>query len=802
MKTFLRFLSHHRLFAAIEVLGISIALAFIIPLLSYVGDLWRVDHDNRDYADIYTFTLGNMAGTFDEPAFLRDNFPEVEQTTLFSATRPADIKVGTESYGIELLLADTDFFDFFPTRFLAGSPELLADRSAAFVSERFSEKIGYGRDAVGKTFNLDGLDYTIAGIVADYAKSLMPYHDVFISIYAPTLQFYWDHPTRLHYKDLTFFRLRKGTDRETFLGKLRDIGHAHYGPALGWSYDEEGAGERGDYIHLVRYDEVSTSPHNLILNHSNRTGFYLALILSAILLLFALFNYINLNIALATRRAKEMATRRILGSTRGDIIRKLLGESLLMTAVCFGLGLALSYAVVPQINRMFQASGLGGFALSIEPTWLNISMSVVLILGVASFAGIIPALYIARYQALDVIKGSFRASSKMVFSKVLIFLQCFLTLVLLVASIVYVSQYRKILSRPLGADVDNTFWFYGPYAHHELDPVLPALRQLACVDEAGYTDDRPGQIFQPVFLLGEGGTETIRGRDRDGEETTYTGFRFYPLICSEEAFRAFGFAVLRDLGAHGERVLWLTETAARDLGVDPADPVLDPAYLAGFDADALGGIVGDFLADYLNDDTPVIRVQADWYQSPTAYYKSIAVKVNGDRREARKAILETVRKTLDKTSIVYKEPHLKGYVPELNRQNLDSQRTMVVFIAMFAVLMLVLSVLGLIGMSTYYVSTRERDIAIRKVFGATSEDETWRSIRGYLYIVAAACLAGIPVAFYAATELLKNFVHKIAQAPWIFLAATAFILGLSALSVLWQTVKVTRMNPSGVLKKE
>ena len=272
MKSYLNFLSRNKLYAAIEVLGISIALAFIIPLVSYVSDLWTVNHENRDYDRIYAFTFypNYLAGCFDQPEFLENNIPEVEETTLFSATRPADIKVGTESYSIELLLCDLNYFDFIPTRFIKGNREVLRDNTAALVSEAFARKIGYGRDAVGKTFVLDNLEYTIEGIIADYERSIMLPHDVVINIAGPTLQYYWDHPQRMHQKDFCLFRVQPGTDREALLAKIHEAAEVQYSAIYG--FDEQQQHSVKDFMQLVRYDEL-TSANSSSLTHVNSTIF-------------------------------------------------------------------------------------------------------------------------------------------------------------------------------------------------------------------------------------------------------------------------------------------------------------------------------------------------------------------------------------------------------------------------------------------------------------------------------------------------------------------------------------------------
>ena len=116
--------------------------------------------------------------------------------------------------------------------------------------------------------------------------------------------------------------------------------------------------------------------------------------------------------------------------------------------------------------------------------------------------------------------------------------------------------------------------------------------------------------------------------------------------------------------------------------------------------------------------------------------------------------------------------------------------------------MLILSLLGLIGLSTWYVSLKEHDIAVRKVFGSTVSGETWKNIRAYVFVVLGACVAGIPVAYWLTQMLLASYVHRISLSPWIFLAAVVLIVGFSSCAVAVQTLRVTCQNPSGVLKKE
>ena len=123
-------------------------------------------------------------------------------------------------------------------------------------------------------------------------------------------------------------------------------------------------------------------------------------------------------------------------------------------------------------------------------------------------------------------------------------------------------------------------------------------------------------------------------------------------------------------------------------------------------------------------------------------------------------------------------------------------------VEVFTLLSIIISLLGLLAMSTYYADEKSRDIAVRKVFGGTVDTEAWHTIRDYMALVGIACIIGIPVAVYAAQEYLKDFIYRLEGYWWIFVAAVVVTLVFSMLSVLWQTLRAARTNPALELKKE
>ena len=120
----------------------------------------------------------------------------------------------------------------------------------------------------------------------------------------------------------------------------------------------------------------------------------------------------------------------------------------------------------------------------------------------------------------------------------------------------------------------------------------------------------------------------------------------------------------------------------------------------------------------------------------------------------------------------------------------------------FMLLSILVSLLGLVAMSTYYADEKARDIAVRKVFGGTVETEAWRTIRDYMILVGIACTIGIPIAVYVVQEYLKSFIYRLDGYWWIFVIAVLLSAFMAFLSVFWQTIKAAKTNPATELKKE
>lgn len=179
------------------------------------------------------------------------------------------------------------------------------------------------------------------------------------------------------------------------------------------------------------------------------------------------------------------------------------------------------------------------------------------------------------------------------------------------------------------------------------------------------------------------------------------------------------------------------------------------------------------------------------------------LKLNRFDSEVRRELKEVGRKTSMGLlgSEEYEEKY-NGYIPELIERSMETTRNFISLIEIFMILATLISLMGLVAMSTYYAGIQTRDIAVRKVFGGSVATETWHSVKEYMLMVGIAVLVGVPVAIFLAERYLRQFWYRIEGYGWVFIVGAVIALVISFLAVLWQTLKAAKTNPATELKKE
>ena len=765
MKSYLKFLSRNKLYTAIEAVGLAVSLAFVIIIGSYVWQQYAVTCENPDRERVYVpGTPGFPALTYGFPDAIGD-IPEIE-----SVSRMCNVVVHPvirgENTEAESVGVEPEFFEICPQfRFVEGSADVLSVPNNAILSASFARKHNL---SVGEALDITGSSYVVGAILEDLKGTVIKPYDIFLN--AAVYKDEWQ-PFDNYGSTVTLIKVRPETDRKELYDKLESVCKDVYSSIYGQSFFE--------HLELSRYDELFFKETEGFFRHGDKATLRILMLVGLLLLLSAILNYINLSVALTGKRAKEMAVRQLSGASRAGIIWKYVAESIAFTAVCFAAGLLLAEAFCPAMNALLNNPDIP-IKIIWSPGYVFAYIVIILLVGV--LCGIFPAMMSGRYNPVDVMKGGYRRRSKMVFSKVFIVLQNALAVILIALAITMEAQMHKTQERPMNCNIENIF-FLKDFSGEDNAPLKDALEALPCVRRIGRSSGVPGSINMGQY-----------NTTRDGQDILYKLIRM-----DSTAFSMFGFEILEDFHAPQFNSVWFSDKSFAATGFDS-----DYHDISGTlsrrtkGCEQVAGVFKSFPTNNANigeEDYAIVSLM----RSEDIPFAGWVIETTPDRKAAKAQIMEAYDNSI-KGKQIYGS--LAFWVDENIAEAWKPARNNMRLVEIFMLLSIIIALLGLVAMSTYYADEKSRDIAVRKVFGGTVDTEAQRTIREYMVLVGIACVIGIPIAVYAAQEYLKDFIYRLEGYWWIFVVAVLLTGLIAFVSVIWQVLKAAKTNPAIELKKE
>ena len=792
MSSYIKFLSRNKLYTVIEAIGLIVSIAFVILIGNYVYQQYSVAYGNPYRNRVYA--VGNqdyMSLSWWDKAVFEDKLPEAETVTRISGSDyDGYITFGDEQpVSAVITEADPEIFDLFPSlTLLEGSMDEYRLKGHCLISESLANR-AFNGDAIGKPIRItyfdDKIESMVCGIFKDAPNSMMPNSDVLLNPKFNTL------PNQKPFSSIgqymTLIKVREGTDREQFAKKVEEVGLPNYSDGF------------VSAMPIYTLPEVFFNENQWIFKGGNKSVMQMLAVVVVLLLLSAIFNYVNLNVALSGKRAKEMATRRLHGATKGSIIMKYIVESVLFTAVCFVLAFLLACALFPMINGLLKNVGEGDMGIDassvqfvlIRFDWsvgiVAVYLAVIVLVGV--LAGIAPAAIASRFEPIDVVRGTYRLQTKRVFSKIFIVFQNTITIVLIAMAILMEVQMRHMMNRPTNMRSEGLYslqcWVKD---YSDIAPLIDRLEKIPNVNAVGYGRGFAGQMNM-------GTTVTTPEGERVNMQL---------ILCNETYFNMLDLQAVEDFGLRTNSV-WMSRTLAEKLALSDstAHYYTRNMHINGSNPETVGGIYEDIptrsaASSEPNQFSAVIIARAE----DLIWGNGVMIDVSGDYKETEKAIMQAYADYSEEKNGTYVEPAQNGYVKDLNNLLLQPAKMAMRLLELFMLLSVLISLLGLVAMSTYYSEQSTKSIAVRKVFGSNVQRELWRTVKDYMVLVGIAALIGIPLAVWFCGRYLDRFAYRIEHYGWIIAVAVVIGVLMAFLSVLWQTLKAARTNPAKALKKE
>ena len=756
MKSYLRFLSRNKLYTAIEVVGLSIALAFVIIFTCYVRQQTAVNTHYPDSDKIYLAGIGqNTYSYYSMADELEAGIPEIEEAVLVQNYYNSFKYEGETLSEKGLLVVGKDFFDLFQTKFLYGSPEEFDVKESAFVTEGFARRHGM-EEVIGKKLTDGNKVISIAGIIEDFSGTVFEDFEFIINSMAivPRDQNYVSSSV------MTFFKAADGADIALLEEKVSKV-TGEFFKRIQYPREEKAM--------LIRLDKLYFSDANdgrtgLKTESSDRVMIFSLVVL--FLLISAIINYINLNIANAEKRSKEVAVRHIMGAERRLLTLRTLLESSAFTLVTFIIALAAASLLIDPINGLLQSE----IPIRLSFGWDYIGIYGMLIMLIAVICGIAVSFTTSRVR----ITSSTRTKKPM--AKMFMAIQFVISFIMISVALTMEMQMKYMIGREMYANVDNIYRTnVVPSGLKEKIEALPFVRSI------GISTGYPG-----YFGMSMSGT--------DDEPALSI------LFCDSTAFKIFGFEKIADFNPGNLMGTWMSESAANHYGAGAENPRWAAPRFGGT-SENVAGII---------KDTPVANVLEKKYKglgivsvTSPEYVSWGGLILETDETREHKHILDSLVSTMYMNE-TGRDAFGYGFLKDLNKAAYDRTRKDMRLIELLMFISILLSCLAFLAMSVHYATGNTKPIAVHKVFGGTTKSELRRCMAVYLKIIAAAIVVGLPPAIWISERYLQQFSYRfdLGDRWWIFLIAIAISLFISTATVLWQTLRAARTNPAEALKKE
>ena len=772
MKSFWNFLKKNKLYGAINLVGLTVSMAFVLLLAVYIQRQLSTDsfQENADRV----FVIGNddrvtMGYWLDK--HLKNNFPEIEKGCCVANVASADaFTIGGELVYGSTMAADSTFFEMFSYDLVEGNKaDWRVSWDRCMVSREFANVHFGDKDPIGQvvTYNNGNYQLTVCGIYEDFGNSILKAPDVLLR---------GEIMTKINSANNE--GMSNAGSGICFVMAYPDADlQARQGDILDWC-------EKNFWVYKSQYDKVRLIPLRdmYFLNEGirygsdtiqfgNRSFVNLLLAMCILLLAFAVLNYIHMTTALTGFRAKEMATRRLVGADKRSIFFKVISASTLICGISMLLAILLAEALSPLASQIlkYQVS----IFKAVTPVNVLLVLGFIALLGVLS--GIVPALLIQQAQPIEIVRGTLRLKTKTVYSKVIIIVQNVVAVVMLVSALTMGLQIRHMISADLGYNtkdilvVDNAFGQTG-----QIRPLLDRLRAEPCVEEVGQGDGIP-----------LGGTNNWTMEMPDGHWVS-----FQQIQGDDKYFDILGLKVKQD---NHQRAWWLNEYAFKQIGIEETATEFQSAKNG---TRQIGGIYYDFKIRPLEEDQSAAMIYNRGENPDDDYPWILLVKTTGDQAAAKKQVEAACKE-------VFPDRLFEAqYIEEMIEDGFADESRVLNIVLIFTLLSILVSALGLFAMSSYYMQQEIRSVSVKKVFGADYSGVLKELVLSFMKMVGIAFVIGVPIAWFIMNRWLSGYGHRIDLHWWIFALAGLAVAFIATISVLYQSIKTARTNPAEALKKE
>lgn len=679
-----------------------------------------------------------------------------------------------------VVFTENAFFKIFDRDILVGDPaKILTEPYKALISLRWAEKYFGGREVIGKEILYNNQPYQIEGLLADFPTTTdLPFELMlsFESIRSQKEPRAWDG---LSDEDNCYFLLNQDAGLGSVEAGLNALVEKHYGKG--------NENPQGKHFLIQPLDELHSDMR--VGNYNSKMPAAAKIAFTAIglfLLLTCCINFINISTASAVNRTKEIGIKKVLGSTRGQLITQILTESSMVTLGACLLSLLATQLLLPVVNSYMDLS----LSLSLTSDWGIWLYFAVIWGGVTLLSGLYPAWVISGLRPGHVIHGSsVSRGSGYTIRRTLIVSQFFISQFFIISTLVIYAQFRHMQQRDLGFvqeaivnipipaidDFDSTM------GQTDKRTLKAELMRIPGVEAASLSRTAPASnsvLSTSINLSGSDELINTQIKEADGD---------YIALFGLEILAGSGLADLDTVSG-----VVVNESLAKSAGFE------DYSDFVGQEIDLWGnllhvnGVVRDF-----NSTSPGDNVSPLLLMNSLESYRTISLKLTGAQVQQQLGQIEEIWEKAYPQHL-FEYSFVRDDVSNLFR----GERKTTSLLAFFAGIAIFIGCLGLFGLATFMANNRQKEVGVRKVLGASAPSIVWLFSKEFIRLILIAFALSMPIAWFVMGEVLKEFAYRISMGPVLFIAALGVSMGIALLTVSYRSVQAALANPVDTLHAE
>lgn len=788
----IRNLWKNKVFSFINVAGLSIGLACAMLIILYAKDELSYDRFHEGNPNIYRIVnrwynpdgsfknADGNTGDLQGPRFAA-KIPEIQSFVRIQSDS-RDIRQGMDIKNYDQLLVDSNFFSVFSFPLLSGNPATcLKDPKSIVVSEEMAKKFFNTMDVIGKTLEVKDGDhfepYMISGVSRRCPQNSSIKFDFLLKKQVSVADAQ-NNDNWFNFFQNSFVRVVPGADVKTIEAKMKQVFQSDAKEAEEKMMKDYGVNEKVVYflqpltdMHLSREFVAS----NGLKDDSNPMYSYILTGIAVFILLIACINFINLAIARSLKRAKEIGVRKVIGSGRGQLMGQFLGESFLLCFIAFGFAVVLAMFLLPTFNHLANKALSFNYLMDFK----LISLYAAMFLTTGLIAGFYPAVMMSGFSPVDTLYGRFKLAGKFLLQKSLVVLQFGLASFLIIATMVIYRQFNFMVNKDLGYDDKHVVMVNSWDMNRDKSTLFKnELLKNPTIESVGMKN---GGFWGTVAKVN--GDQQIELKYETVDEDYVPMFKL-------QIMQGRNFS--KEFPSDSSHSVLVNEAFVKEAKwKDPLNQIVDFWYRN--EKYSVVGVVKDYHHEGLGQ---LIKPQLFTMRLGNQYgMANIKIKP-GSEQASLKHIADTYKSIFPINAYSYK------FMDAENRNKYESVAKWKQIIFYSSILTIFISCIGLFGLANLSTEKRTKEIGVRKVLGASVTSIAKLLSLDFLRLVCVSFVFSFPLAYYAATQWLKNYPYRIEISIWIFIISALITICIALFTVGWDAIRASMMNPVRSLKTE